>query len=192
MEYGYIRTFGSSDRSHKELGEQFATLSKYGLNTQHIVVEQFFDSQYQTSNLEELLNNFNSDDVIVVSSFASISNGISDLLRLVRFCIDKGANFISINDSIDTRVCGEIFLSMLETSQEVERAKLRRINARRTPLERSGKRGRPKLDEFALENAARLYLSGKYTMKEVVAETGISQASIFRKVRAIKEAALTK
>lgn len=187
MEYGYIRAFGSSEKSSKELGEQFVSLSKYGLDTSRIVVEQFTESPYPTHNLEELLNGFNSDDVVVVRSFAYVSNGVQDLLRLVRFCMDKGANLISIDDSIDTRICGEIFLSMLETAQEVERAKIRRINARRPSVEHSGKRGRPRLNEVALENAAQLYLSGKYTMKEVVAETGISQASIFRKVRQIRE-----
>lgn len=191
MEYGYIRAFGSSEKSNKELGEQFVTLSKYGLDTQHIVVEQFTESPYPTPNLKELLNNFGSDDIIVVSNLASVSNGVQDLLRLVRFCMDKGVNIISIDDSIDTRVCGEIFLSMLETIQEVERAKIRRINARR-PSARQGKakRGRPKLDETIVENAAQLYMSKRYTMKEVVEKTGISQATIFRKAREIREAAL--
>ena len=191
MEYGYIRAFGSSEKSNKELGEQFVSLSKYGLDTNHIVVEQFTESPYPTPNLEKLLNDLCSDDVIVVSSFASVSNGINDLLRLVRFCLDNGANLVSISDAIDTRVCGEIFVSMLETVQEVERAKMRRINARRPSVGHGGKRGRPRLDEAVVENAAQLYMSKKYTMKEVVEKTGISQATIFKKAREIREAALT-
>lgn len=182
MEYGYIRTFGSSEASDKELGKQFAALCRYGLDTCRIVVEQRLERPYQTPNFEELLNGLRSDDVVVVSSFASTSNGMQDLLRLVRFCMDKGVNLISIDDSIDTRVCGEIFLSTLETIQEVERAKMRRVQAK-ARTSSGGKRGRPRLDDTAVNDAVQLYLSNKYSMKEVVEMTGISQATIFRRVR---------
>lgn len=43
--------------------------------------------------------------------------------------------------------------------------------------------GRPKVDSKAVEKAIEMYISGEYTVKEIAKTTGISPATIHRRVR---------
>ena len=128
-----------------------------------------------------------SGDTIVVWKLDRLGRSLKDLIELVSLFRNKGVEFISLKDGIDTstatgRFTFNIFASLVEFEREIirERTMAGLIAAKA----RGKKGGRPKgLTQEALakaEHAKILYESGKKSIPEIAKGLGISRATCNR------------
>jgi len=125
-----------------------------------------------------------SGDTIVVWKLDRLGRSLKDLIELVSLFRNKGVEFISLKDGIDTstatgRFTFNIFASLAEFEREIIRERTM------AGLEAAKARGKkPKgLSKEALskaEHAKILYESGKKSVQEIAEGLGMSRATCYR------------
>lgn len=133
--------------------------------------------------LNEMLKMLRAGDRVVVYKLDRISRSTKHLIELAELFEEKGVEFVSISDSIDTSTpTGRFFFRMLASLAELERDIIseRTKAGLQSARARGRKGGRPKIDDKKIKLAVKMYRSKQYSIKEIVAATGISQATLYR------------
>lgn len=135
--------------------------------------------------LNEMLKMLRAGDRVVVYKFDRISRSTKHLIELVELFEEKGVEFVSVQDNIDTSTAlGRFFFRIMASIAELERD----IISERTKAGLSAARvrgrngGRPKVSEKKLNLALKMYYSKSYSIREIVESTGVSQATIYRNI----------
>ncbi|MDQ0415805.1 recombinase family protein [Mesobacillus stamsii] len=136
--------------------------------------------------LNEMLKMLRSGDRVVVYKLDRISRSTKHLIELAELFEEKGVEFVSISDSIDTSTStGRFFFRMLASLAELERDIIseRTKAGLQSARARGRKGGRPTVDKKKVDLALKMYNSKQYSISEIVKATGISQATLYRKVK---------
>ncbi|MCM3676562.1 recombinase family protein [Peribacillus simplex] len=179
MIIGYARV----SNIDQNLDRQITILSEYGC--EKIVKEKFTGTIKDRKGLHQLFDVIRQGDTVVVESISRLGRKTLDILNIIQQLEEIGVQFISLKENMDTRTStGKAMFQMMCVIAQLER----NLIAERVKegLEASKKRGkelgRPKLDKEKLAVALRMYDSKEYSIKEIVAVTGISQGSLYRAV----------
>jgi len=116
MKIGYIRV---STQEQNE-GRQVKMLEEQGIE------KMYFDKQSgkdtERPQLHEMLSFARQGDIIVVESISRLARNTRDLLNIVEQIKERGSQFISLKENIDTEsVSGKFMLTVFAAMAELER-----------------------------------------------------------------------
>ena len=183
MIIGYARV--SKDNQH--LDRQIDMLKEYGADK--IIQEKYTGTKKNRPGMEQLLQMIRTNDIVVVESISRLGRNTLDILNLIQRLEIEKVEFISLKENMDTTTpTGKAMLQMMSVIAELERNLLAErvkegIIASRS---RGTAVGRPKLPQEKVNVAMRMYNSGEYSIKEIVANAGISQGTLYREVNKMR------
>lgn len=135
--------------------------------------------------LNEMLKMLRAGDRVVVYKLDRISRSTKHLIELVELFEDKGVEFVSVQDNIDTSTAmGRFFFRIMASIAELERDIIseRTKSGLAAARARGRNGGRPVADAKKVQLAIKMYESKDYSINQIVQATGISQATLYRKL----------
>lgn len=133
--------------------------------------------------LEEALAYVRQGDVLVVWKLDRLGRTVKGLIDLVASLQERGVQFRSLTDGIDTSTpAGRFFFHVMAALAEMERELIReRTNAGLAAARARGRQGgrKPKMSESKLAAAKQLLDAGR-PAQEVADNLGVSRATLYR------------
>ena len=188
MKIGYARV----STQDQKLELQLDGLNSYGCEI--IFKEKMSGKDKTRPQLEKMVDQLRKGDIVVVWKLDRLGRSLKDLIELVSLFREKGVEFVSLKDGINTgtatgRFTFNIFASLAEFEREIIKERtMAGLDAARS---RGRKGGRPAgLSKEALAKARSakiLYTSGEKTVPEIANSLGISRATCYRYIDYFKE-----
>ncbi len=187
MKIGYLRV--SKHEQHEAL--QRDALQEAGC-------EKYFSdvmtgSKFERKGLEQLLAFMRSGDTVIVWKLDRLGRSLKDLIETLNLLKDRGVDFISLTEKIDTTTPGgKLIFHLMGALAEFERDLIReRTNAGLAAARARGRvGGRPRKlstnGKVAL--ALRLVEDSKHSIDDICSTLGISRSTLYRYVREAKKA----
>ncbi|MCM3708573.1 recombinase family protein [Cytobacillus firmus] len=180
MKFGYARV----STQDQNLDMQLDALKDFGCD--QIFQEKITTRKADRPQLEEMIKVLRPGDTVVIFKLDRISRSTKHLIELSELFENKGVQFVSLQDSIDTSTpMGRFFFRVMASIAELERDIVsERTRAGLSAARARGRKGgRPKADEKKVELAVKMYKSKDYSIKEIVEATGVSQATLYRNLK---------
>ena len=181
MIIGYARV----STLEQDTSAQREALTKAG--AKRIFEETASGGKWERTELHRMLDHLREGDVVVVTKLDRLSRSLRDLLRLVERIDKVGAQFKSLDESVDTTSpMGRMAMQMIGVFAEFEREIIReRTRAGLAYAKSQGRVGgrRPKLNAAQKAAAIEMVQGGK-THKQVAEILGVSRPTITRVLQA--------
>lgn len=180
MRVGYVRV-STEEQNPARQDELMATLG-----VEKVFSEKQSGKDTDRPQFKAMLEFVREGDTLYVESFSRLSRSTRDLLSTVQLLSDRKVNLVSDKEKVDTTTPqGRFMLTIFAALYELERENI--LERQREGIEiakRQGKyKGRqPKPDEPIL-SAARKWQKGTLTLKEAIKESGVSEATFFRRCK---------
>jgi len=139
--------------------------------------------------LNEMLAELQEGDTVLIVEISRLSRSTKDLLEIVETIKAKGASLKSIHDSwLDTtsdNPMSEFLLTVMGALGQMEREMItqRVREGVKVAQEKGVKFGRPTANKNKVAYAIELYNAGNHTTKEISDITGVSKATLYRKLK---------
>ena len=150
-------------------------------------------SKFERRGLEQLLAFARSGDTVIVWKLDRLGRSLKDLIETLNLLKDRGVDFISLTEKIDTTTPGgKLIFHLMGALAEFERDLIReRTNAGLAAARARGRvGGRPRKlstnGKVAL--ALRLVEESKHSIDDICSTLGISRSTLYRYVREAKKA----
>lgn len=187
MKFGYARV--STDEQCWD--RQIDALKKHGVDEKNIFKEKYTGTKTNRPELEKLKIATREGDVIIIESLSRLGRSAKDLRELIEEFNSKDIKLISLKESIDISTpTGKMLFTVLSAICEFERDLT--VQRTKEGLEAARARGRsggrPKTDNKKIEKALKLYDAKTHSTKEISELTGISVKSLYNAINARKEA----
>ncbi|QNE42002.1 recombinase family protein (plasmid) [Hymenobacter sp. NBH84] len=180
MIFGYARVSTADQQLHL----QTDALQAYGCDE---IAQEKVSSVKERPALQHLLTRLRAGDTLVVWKLDRLGRSLKDLVTLVTGFQERGVQFISLQDHLDTTTAqGRLMFNLFASLAEFERDIIReRTKAGLTAARARGRQGgRPKgLSKEALSKAQAaktLYLQQDKTVAEIGQLLGVGRATIYR------------
>lgn len=186
MKIGYARV-STADQS---LDLQIDALKAAGC--EKIYEEKASGAKDDRQELQKALDGIRGGDTLVVYKLDRLARSTSKLINVLNELKEKGVEFVSIQDNIDTSTAaGKALFGILAVFAEFERDIIReRTKAGLESARARGRKGgRPKTDKRKIEKALKLYDSQTMSVSEIENMTGVSRATLYRVLKARKQKA---
>jgi DNA invertase Pin-like site-specific DNA recombinase len=169
------------------LDRQIDALVKYGVkdNDDTLFKEKMTGTKKDRPQLDKVKLIAREGDTVVIESLSRLGRSTKDLLNLVDEFNNKGIQLVSLKENIDTETpTGKLLLTVLSAICQFERdlTVQRTSEGLQAARARGRKGGRPEADEKVIKKAIKLYDAQTHSIKEIVAITGISQATLYRRL----------
>lgn len=193
MVFGYIRASHKTQEKNS-FEYQKAALIENGVPEENIFADcvsgKDFENREALDNLLEkldLLSRAGVQTKLVVRELSRLGRNTSKALQLIEELQNKGVVLYSISEgmTLDDSPMGRCFATIclsfaqMETDLRKERCALGLENAKK----QGTKLGRPKANSEAVKQALELYAAGKMSVREISETTGVSAATIYRKLK---------
>ena len=183
MMIGYARV----STEQQSLDRQIDALINYGVTNddKHLFTEKMTGTKKDRPALDKVRLIVREGDIVVIESLSRLGRSTKDLLSLVDEFDGKGVQLISLKENIDTHTpTGRLLLTVLSAICQFERdlTVQRTSEGLQAARARGRKGGRPKADSKAVDKAIKLYNTQTYSLREITALTGISQATLYRRL----------
>jgi DNA invertase Pin-like site-specific DNA recombinase len=188
MEYAYVRVSTRIQCEKRQLIE----MDGLGIPNERIFVEKQSGKNTKRPQLQKLLRTVKQGDTVVVGEISRFARNARDLLNLVEQLTEKGVEFISKKESIDTTtVTGRFMLTVLGAVAEMERGYIlqRQAEGIAAAQAREVRFGRPikgAPDDFA--ELVWQWECGDLLLADLLLQTGLARATFFRRLREYREA----
>ncbi|MCY7797773.1 recombinase family protein [Bacillus spizizenii] len=189
---GYMRVSTKLDKQVFDRQEE--QLKAFGVD--HIYADRMSGAKRERPELNKMLEELEEGDTVVIVAIDRLSRSTKDLLEIVEIIKNKGASLKSLNDSwLDTtngNPMSEFLLTVMGALAQMEREQItQRIREGVAVAKAKGtKMGRPKKSKHKVELALDLYAKGEHTVPQIVEITGVSKATLYRKIKALEEGTL--
>ncbi len=185
MKIGYIRV--SKQEQNEAL--QKDTLKEAGC--EKYFSDKITGSKFERKGLEELLAFVRSGDTIVVWKLDRLGRSLKDLIETLNLLKDRGVDFISLTENIDTTTAGgKLIFHLMGALAEFERDLIgERTNAGLVAARARGRvGGRPRrwATNGKVALAQRLFADPHHSIPEICLTLGISRSTLYRYVREVK------
>lgn len=183
MIIGYARV----SKDDQNLNRQIDQLMAYG--AEKTIQEKFTGTRQRRPGITQLLQTIRAHDVVVVESISRLGRNTLDILNLIQLLHQKQIKFVSLKEQMDTETpTGRAMLQMMSVIAELERNLLAdRVKEGIAASRRRGVTvGRPRIAQEKLDIAIRMYQSGDYSVKEILATNQISSGTFYREVNRLK------
>ncbi|MGE6629597.1 recombinase family protein [Bacillus sp. NPDC077027] len=184
--YGYMRI--STKKDEQTFNRQEAQLLG---KVDKLYFDRMSGAKKNRQQLQEMLTALEAGDTVLIVAIDRLSRSTKDLLEIVETIKAKGASLKSINDSwLDTtseNPMSEFLLTVMGALGQMERAMtIQRVKEGvQVAQEKGVKFGRPKANKNKVNYALELYHSRKLTVREISDITGISKATLYRKLKEV-------
>ncbi|MGO4185336.1 recombinase family protein [Paenibacillus sp. TAF43_2] len=187
--YAYLRISTDKQLHHSQMNAIENYAKEKGIVINEYFIETMSGRKKDRPELTRMLDKLRAGDTVVVWRFDRISRSAQQLIEIAETFKTKNVNFISINNSVDTRTKeGKLFYTIMAGFAEYEamltRERVEEGLAAARVLGRIG--GRPKIEDknrVSLERAIWMYEQDKYTFNQIHEETGISKTTLYRYLR---------
>jgi len=155
-----------------------------------IYTEAVSGARAERPELNELLRNIRSGDVLVIWKLDRLGRSLKHLVELVATLMDKGVGLQSLHDPVDTttpqgRLTFNIFASLAEFERDVIRERTHAGLAAARARGRNG--GRPKgilpQAEATAMAAETLYREGQLSTRQIASKLRISKSTLYAYLR---------
>lgn len=177
MKIGYARV----STEDQLLDRQIDALKSVGC--ERIYAEKITGKGRNRPELDKMMDAIREGDTVVVAKLDRIGRNTKHLIELSEAFERSGVSFVSLGDSIDTRsATGRLFFTILAAIAQFEAD----LNSERTSEGLAAARargrvgGRPRVDSDAVGRALRMHESGRFSLFEITAMTGISKTTLYR------------
>ena len=181
MVIGYARV----STEQQSLDRQIDALNKYGVEAENIFTEKMTGTKKDRPEFDKVKLKARSGDTIVIESLSRLGRSSKDLLTLVDEFNKVGVKLMSLKENIDTETpTGKMLLTVLSALCQFERdlTVQRTEEGLKAARARGRKGGRPKANDKAVSKAVKLYQAQTHSIKEITVITGISQATLYRRL----------
>lgn len=182
MKFGYARV-STQDQS---LDIQIEKLTSFGC--QEILHEKVSGAKEDRKELNRLLDKLRPGDTVCVVRLDRLGRRMMQLVKLINEFKDKGINFVSLENNIDTSTpMGMIIFNMMAAFSEMERELIReRVRSGIESAARRGiKGGRP--PSLTLEKKALLITllerGDSFSWQQICQMVGLTRSTYFRAVK---------
>src|SRR6266700_2348379 len=149
-------------------------------------------SKFERKGLEQLLAFARSGDTVIVWKLDRLGRSLKDLIETLNLLNNRGVNFISLTESIDTTTpAGKLIFHLMGALAEFERDLIReRTNAGLVAARARGRvGGRPRrASDGKVALARHLYQDPNHSVAEICSMLGISRSTFFRYVKKAESA----
>ena len=180
MRIGYIRV--STDEQNTI--RQEILMKELGVD--EIYIDKISGKNTNRPQLKAMLDYVRHGDKVIVSEISRFARNTKDLLELVEALTDKGVEFVSKKEAIDTTTpTGKFMLTVFGAVAELEREYiLQRQREGIAAAKSMGKYKGRKAKEYAdFDKVVSKWRSGKITAKQAMRELGMSRSTFYRRVK---------
>ncbi len=186
MKIGYIRV------SKQEQNEALQRDALREAGCENCFSDKMTGSKFECKGLEELLAFVRSGDTVIVWKLDRLGRSLKDLIETLNLLKDRGVDFISLTENIDTTTPGgKLIFHLMGALAEFERDLIReRTNAGLAAARARGRvGGRPRrlTTNGKVALARRLFADPNHSIPEICSTLGISRSTLYRYVRGAKE-----
>jgi DNA invertase Pin-like site-specific DNA recombinase len=154
------------------------------MGCERIFQEKVTGLKKERPELDKLLDQLRTGDIIVVTELTRLSRSIKDLFALVDMIHQKGAHLKSLKEPwLDTTTSqGKLLFAIFAGISQFERDLIseRTREGLSSARARGRKGGRPPKPTKDTELALKMYDSLNYSISEIVKATGIGKTSLYR------------
>lgn len=137
---------------------------------------------------KEMMAFVRADDIVIVESISRIARNTRDLLSIVSELTEKGVEFVSLKESIDTTTPqGRFMLTIFGALAELERESI--LERQREGIEIAKSEGKYKgrkpvdVDEKQFKEVCKRWREGKITATAAMNELGLKPNTFYRRVK---------
>lgn len=182
MKVGYARV------STKEQNEARQIKAFEELGVEAVYIDKQSGKDADRPKLKEMLAFIRKGDVIIAESISRIARNTKDLLTIVETINGKGAEFVSLKESLDTRTpTGKFMLTVFGAMAELEREYILQRQAEGIEIAKAeGKfKGKPKMqiDEDAFKRECKRWRDGEQTATATMKKLNIKPNTFYRRVK---------
>ena len=178
MKIGYARV----STEEQNLDRQIDILKQIGCD--RIYEEKVSGIKKERPELNKMLDQIRTGDVIIISDLTRLSRSVKDLFSLVDQIEKKGANIKSLKESwMDTSTPqGKLMFTIFAGISQFERDLIsqRTLEGLAAARARGRNGGRPKKNEKAITLALKMYQEKVCSISEITKATGVSKTTIYR------------
>ena len=182
MKVGYIRV----STAEQNTARQEVLLEELGVSK--VYIDMMSGKSADRPKLKEMLEFVREGDMVVVESISRFARNTRDLLELVDMLTEKGVEFISKKENIDTTTpAGKFMLTVFAAVAELERGYILDRQREGIAIAKSeGKyKGRPpkKIDEDLWNELYIRWKNGEITAVEFMKKVGLRKSAFYERVK---------
>lgn len=187
MRVGYVRVSTKEQNTER----QEALMDQLGVGRKYI--DKVSGKNTERPELQRMMEYVREGDVVVVESISRFARNTKDLLELTERLEEKGVQFVSRKESIDTSTpAGKFMLSVFGALAQLERENILERQAEGIAIAKAEGRmnGRP---QKAVDTFADVYAevkAGSKSASQGARELGIARSTWYRKAREIEKGEL--
>ncbi|SDM84478.1 Site-specific DNA recombinase [Fictibacillus solisalsi] len=161
---------------------QVQSLTNYGVQLENFYVQKSVTTVTDLQAFYSLMPFVKNGDTVVVHKFSSLCKDIQHFIRLIQSFQVKGIHFVSLSESIDTRVDdGQVVFRLFEGLSQVTQDSVSEKISSGVSLAKVKGGGKPRVNSDMLEQALKMYFDDHpYSIQEIVRATGVSRATLYR------------
>lgn len=184
MKLGYIRV------STVEQNEERPTraLLEKGVEKENLFIDKQSGKNAERAQLKALLAFCRKGDVVITESISRIARNTKDLLTIIEQLTNKGVDFISLKESIDTSTPqGKFMLTVFGAMAELERESI--LERQREGIAIAKEQGlyqgrqKMKIDRERFEGVVKEWRADKITAVEAMKQLDVKPNTFYRRVK---------
>ena len=181
MKVGYARVSTEA----QETARQTRAFEELGI--EKTFIDKASGKNAEREQLKAMLSFIREGDVITVESISRIARNTKDLLSIVETINQKGADFVSLKEAIDTSTPqGKFMLTVFGAMAELERECILQRTREGIALakEQHKYKGKPKMkiDEAAFRRECKKWRDGLQTARDAMRALGLKPNTFYRRV----------
>lgn len=186
MKIGYVRVSSTSQNTER----QEVLMERLGV--ERIFIDKCSGKNANRPQLIAMLDYVREGDCVVVESFSRLARNTKDLLDITDKLREKGVEFISQKETIDTTTpAGQAMLTILGAISQLERDYIRERQQEGIDLKkaRGEYKGKPpiEVDAKAFETEYKLWKGGAITATAAMKHLGLKPNTFYRRVQKYEE-----
>lgn len=181
MEVGYVRV------SKREQNPKLQRRELEAAGCGRIYEERVSSRQESRPQLEAVIDYCREGDTLVVWKLDRLGRSIQELIGVVNDLRDRGVEFRSLRESLDTNTPGgklvfHVFVSIAEFERDIIRERtMAGLEAARARGRKGGRR--PVMDQRKIALASRLMRNRETSISDICEAIGVSRATLYRYVK---------
>ena len=182
MRIGYARVSTEA----QELERQTRAFKELGV--EKVFVEKASGKTAEREQLKNMLQFVREGDVVIVESISRIARNTKDLLNITETIQSKGAEFLSLKESIDTSTPqGKFMMTVFGALAELERECILQRTREGIAIakEQNKYKGKPKMDidEASFRKEVKRWRDGLQTATEAMRALNLKPNTFYRRVK---------
>lgn len=180
MKIGYIRV------STQEQNTMRQEVLMQELGVDEVYIDRLSGKNTDRPELKKMMNYVRKGDTVIVESISRFARNTRDLLELIKKLSEKGVEFVSRKEAIDTTTpTGKFMLTVFGAVAELEREYILQRQQEGIAIAKAeGKyRGRKPIERSNFDAVEKLWRAGTISAAEAMRRLDMSRSTFYRKVR---------